>query len=33
MARMLGERVGDTRPLSVLDGFLGRPLVPEDSIY
>ena len=33
MARMLGERAGDTRPLSVLDGFLGRPLVPEDSIY
>lgn len=29
---MLGER-GAGRPLSVVDGFLGRPLVPEDSIY
>ena len=29
---MLGER-GGARPLSVLDGFLGRPLVPEESIY
>jgi IS5 family transposase len=33
MARVLGERAAQGRPLSVLDAFLGRPAVPEGSIY
>lgn len=33
MARVLGERGVQGRPLSVLDAFLGRPAVPEGSIY
>lgn len=32
MSRVLGKRT-DARPLSVMDGFLGRPMVPEGSIY
>ena len=33
MDTVLGERAKETRPLSILDAFLGRPAVPEDSIY
>ncbi len=32
LMRVLGQRDG-VRPLSMVDGFLCRPLVPEDSIY
>jgi IS5 family transposase len=33
MSRVLGKRAGDMHPLSVLEGFLGRSVVPEGSIY